>query len=241
MWANLRRALSAGVDLFLPPACLLCGQLLPPGFDPQEFCAECQASMPPLGRSHCSCCSQPFPASSSQHLCATCLQRPPAFSIVHAACSYQERVKDAIHQLKYRNQVNLAEPLGKLLGKSLEVAEVSFKPDCIIPVPLHPGRLKKRGYNQALEISRPLARKMQVPIDTTLLQRTLKTPPQQGLTAAERRSNLRNAFIVTTTTSARKILLVDDVMTTGETVRECSRVLMKNNIAEVQVAVIGRA
>ncbi|MDG5469702.1 ComF family protein [Deltaproteobacteria bacterium IMCC39524] len=241
MWVNLRRALSAGIDLFLPPACLLCGQLLPPGFDPQEFCAECQASMPPLGRSHCSCCSQPFPASSSQHLCATCLQRPAAFSTVHAACSYQERVKDAIHQLKYRNQVNLAEPLGKLLGKSLEVAEVGFKPECIIPVPLHPGRLKKRGYNQALEISRPLARKMQVPIDTTLLQRTLKTPPQQGLTAAERRSNLRNAFIVTTTPSARNILLVDDVMTTGETVRECSRVLMKNNIAEVQVAVIGRA
>jgi ComF family protein len=241
MWTNLRRALSAGVDLFLPPACLLCGQLLPPGFDPREFCAGCQATMPPLGRSHCSCCSQPFPASSSQHLCAICLQRPPAFSIVHAAFSYEERVKDAIHQLKYRNQVNLAQPLGKLLGKTLEVAEVSFKPDCIIPVPLHPGRLKKRGYNQALEISRPLARKMQVPIDTTLLQRTLKTPPQQGLTAAERRSNLRNAFIVTTTTSARNILLVDDVMTTGETVRECSRVLMKNNIAEVQVAVIGRA
>lgn len=181
------------------------------------------------------------PASSSQHLCATCLQRPPAFSIVHAACSYQERIKDAIHQLKYRNQVNLAEPLGKPLGKSLEVAEVGFKPDCIIPVPLHPGRLKKRGYNQALEISRPLARKMQVPIDTTLLQRTLTTPPQQGLTAAERRSNLRNAFIVTTTPSARNILLVDDVMTTGETVRECCRVLMKSNIAEVRVAVIGRA
>ena len=167
------------------------------------------------------------PASSSQHLCETCLQRPPAFSIVHAACSYQERIKDAIHQLKYRNQVNLAEPLGKPLGKSLEVAEVGFKPDCIIPVPLHPGRLKKRGYNQALEISRPLARKMRVPIDTTLLQRTLTTLPQQGLTAAERRSNLRNAFIVTTTPSARNILLVDDVMTTGETVRECCRVLMK--------------
>ena len=145
------------------------------------------------------------------------------------------RVKDAIHQLKYRNQVNLAEPLGKPLGKSLEVAEVGFKPDCIIPVPLHPGRLKKRGYNQALEISRPLARKMQVPIDTTLLQRTLTTPPQQGLTAAERRSNLRNAFIVTTTTSARNILLVDDVMTTGETVRECCRVLMKTRLLKFRL------
>jgi ComF family protein len=241
MWTNLRRALSAGLDLFLPPACLLCGQLLPPGFDPQDFCLECQTSMPPLARSHCSCCRQPFPASSSQHLCADCLQRRPAFSIVHAACSYQESVKDAIHQLKYRNQVNLAPPLGKLLARSLNFAEVSFKPDCIIPVPLHPGRLKKRGFNQALEISRPLARKMQVPIDTTLLQRTLKTAPQQGLTAAARRKNLRNAFVVSTTTSARKILLVDDVMTTGETVRECSRILLQGNVEEVQVAVIGRA
>ena len=241
MWTNLRRALSTAVDLFLPPACLLCGQLLPPLFDPQGFCPECLATMPPLGSSHCSCCRQPFPASSSQHLCATCLQRPPAFSTVHAACSYQERVKDAIHQLKYRNQVNLAQPLGKLLNKALKVAEVGFRPDCIIPVPLHPDRLKQRGYNQALEISRPLARKMQVPIDTTLLQRALKPPPQHGLTAAQRRRNLRNAFIVTTTTSARNILLVDDVMTTGETVRECCRVLTKNNNTEVQVAVIGRA
>lgn len=241
MWTNLHRALSAGVDLFLPAACLLCGEFLPAGFDPREFCAECQANMPPLGRSHCSCCSQPFPASSSQHLCAICLQRPPAFSIVHAACSYQELVKDAIHQLKYRNQVNLAQPLGKLLGKALEATEDGFRPDCIIPVPLHPGRLKKRGYNQALEISRPLAKKLQVPIDTTLLQRTLETQPQQGLTAVERKNNLHNAFIVTTTTSARNILLVDDVMTTGETVRECCRVLMKNKITEVQIAVIGRA
>ena len=167
IWTNLRRALSTGVDLFLPPACLLCGQRLPPGFDPQEFCPEYQATMPPLGRSHCRCCNHPFPASSLQHLCANCLQRRPAFSIVHATCSYQERVKDAIHQLKYRNQVNLAEPLGKILGKSLEVAEVDFTPECIIPSPLHPGRLKKRGYNQLLEISQPLARKRQVPINNS--------------------------------------------------------------------------
>ena len=241
MWTNLRRALSTGVDLFLPPACLLCGQLLPPGCDPQAFCGECQATMPPLGSSHCSCCSQPFPGTSSQHLCATCLQRPPVFSIVHAACSYQERVKDAIHQLKYHNQVNLAQPLGKLLGKALESAEVSFNPDCIIPVPLHPSRLRERGYNQALEISRPLSRTLRVPIDSKFLQRILKTPPQQGLTAAERKKNLRNAFMLTQKISARKVLLVDDVMTTGETVRECCRTLLQGNVEEVQVAVIGRA
>jgi predicted amidophosphoribosyltransferase len=92
---------------------------------------------------------------------------PTAFSIVHSACSYQERVKDAIHQLKHRNQVNFAEPLGKLLGKSLEVAEVDFAPECIIPIPLRHGRLKKRGDHQTLEIPGPLARKSQVPSDNT--------------------------------------------------------------------------
>jgi ComF family protein len=241
MWTDFRRALSRGVELLLPPACLLCGQLLPPGFDPQEFCASCQVDMPPMGRSHCSCCSQPFPASSSQHLCKTCLQRPAAFSSVHAACSYKERIKDAIHQLKYRNQVNLAQPLGKVLVKSLESARTSFSPDCIIPVPLHPSRLRERGYNQALEISRPLSRTLRIPIDSKLLQRALKTTPQQGLTAAERKSNLRNAFTLTKPTSARKVLLVDDVMTTGETVRECCRILLQGDVKEIQVAVIGRA
>jgi ComF family protein len=241
MWTDFRRALSTGVDLLLPPACLLCGQLLPSGSDPQEFCTDCMTEIPPLGRSHCSRCSQPFPASSSQHLCTTCLQRPASFSIVHAACSYQKRIKDAIHQLKYRNQVNLAQPLGKLLGKSLESAETTFNPDCIIPVPLHSSRLRERGYNQALEISRPLSRALRIPIDSQFLQRTLKTTPQQGSSATERKSNLRNAFTLTKSTSARKVLLVDDVMTTGETVRECCRILRQGDIKEIQVAVIGRA
>jgi ComF family protein len=241
MWTSFRRALSASIDLFLPPACLLCGQLLPPGSDPQSFCSSCQTAMPPLVNSHCSRCAQPFPASPSKHLCEACLKRPPAFSMVHAACTYQDRVKNAIHHLKYRNQVNLAQPLGQLLSKTVSAAENGFIPDCIIPVPLHPSRLRERGYNQALEISRPLAHTMQIPIDSRLLQRIRKTPQQQGLSAAERRKNLHNAFALTATPAASKILLVDDVMTTGETVRECCRVLLHGHIAEVQVAVIGRA
>jgi len=241
MWASFRRTLSASIDLFLPPACLLCGQLLLSGSDPQSFCSSCQEAMDPLGKSHCNCCAQAFPSSPSQHLCGLCLKRPPAFSRVHAACNYQGRVKDAIHQLKYRNQVNLARHLGQLLCQPLDAAGNIFVADCIIPVPLHPSRLRERGYNQALEIARPLARKLRIPIDTKSLQRTRKTPQQQGLTAAERRSNLRNAFSLTATPPARNILLVDDVMTTGETVRECCRILLQGQVAEVQVAVLGRA
>ncbi len=241
MWTIFCRALSAGVDLFLPPVCLLCGQLLPAAANPQSFCTACRLAMPPLGKSNCGRCAQPFPASSSQHLCTTCLKRPTTFSNVYAACPYQGRVKEAIQQLKYRNQVNLAEPLGQILSESIATAEVGFEPDCIVPVPLHPTRLRQRGYNQALEISRPLARDLRVPIITGFLKRTLKTPPQQGLTAVERKNNLRNAFTLNKTISADKILLVDDVMTTGETVRECCRVLLQGNVKEVRVAVVGRA
>jgi ComF family protein len=240
MWTSLRRALAASINLLLPPACLLCGQSLPTDHSKQSFCRDCLTSITTLSPAHCLCCAQPFPDSTSIHLCGNCLKRPPAFSIVHAAGLYQGCIKDAVHRLKYRNQVTLARPLGQLLGKIVEAAG-DFVPDCIVPVPLHPDRLRQRGYNQALEVARPIAQQLNVPINTGLLQRIRKTPPQQGLTAIERKNNLRNAFNLTTTPSAQRILLVDDVMTTGETVRECCRTLLVGGVREVQVAVVGRA
>jgi ComF family protein len=231
----------ASIDLLLPPACLLCGQSLPIAHIKQSFCRDCLTSMPPLSPAHCLCCAQPFPNSTSIHLCGNCLKRPPSFSTVHAAGLYQGGIKDAVQRLKYRNQVTLARPLGQLLSKVIGAAGSDFVPDSIVPVPLHPNRLRQRGYNQALEVARPIAQQLNVSIDTGLLQRIRKTPPQQGLSAIERRSNLRNAFDLTTTPSVRRILLVDDVMTTGETVRECCRTLRAGGVREVQVAVVGRA
>ncbi len=241
MWTSFRRTLAASIDLLLPPVCLLCGQSLPADHNAQAFCQDCLASISPLGLAHCSRCAQPFPNATSDHLCGTCLKRPPAFSIVHAVGIYQGSIKDAVHRLKYRNQLTLAKPLGQLLGKVIEAAGGNFIPDCIVPVPLHPDRLRQRGYNQAFEVARPIAQQLGVPVNTTLLQRIRKTPPQQGLSAIERRSNLRNAFELSMTLAAQRVLLVDDVMTTGETVRECCRTILAGNIREVQVAVVGRA
>ena len=241
MWTRLRQELAACVNLFLPPACLLCRQLLTTDLDAQSICRDCLADMPPLSSAHCSCCAQPFPSAASNHLCGVCLKRPPSFSIVHAAGLYQGNIKDAVHQLKYRNQITLAEPLGQILGKVIAASRSGFAADCIVPVPLHPHRLRKRGYNQALELARPISRELSIPLDTTLLQRNRKTLQQQGLSATERRSNLRNAFTLAAKTPAIKVLLVDDVMTTGETVRECCRVLIAGGVKEVQVAIIGRA
>lgn len=241
MWARFRQDLAACIDLLLPPACILCGQLLPTGRNAQSFCQDCLANMPALGAARCTCCAQPFPNASSNHLCGTCLKRPPAFAMVHAAGLYQNSIKDAVQRLKYRNQLTLAKPLGNLLGKTVKAAASNFAPDCIIPVPLHPDRLRQRGYNQALEVARPIALLMDAPLNLSLLQRRRKTHQQQGLTAAERRRNLQNAFILASAAPPLKVLLIDDVMTTGETVRECSRTLLAGGITEVQVAVVGRA
>jgi ComF family protein len=197
--------------------------------------------MLPLSPAHCKRCAQPFPNAASNHLCEACLKRPPRFSKVHAASLYQGSTRDAIQRLKYRDQITLAQPLGRHLGHLIVTAKNGFSPDRIVPVPLHPARLRTRGFNQALEVARPIAQQLAVPLDTTLLERIRKTPQQQGLSATERRSNLRNAFALTARAEKLRILLIDDVMTTGETVRECSRTLLAGNVEEVQVAVVGRA
>ena len=241
MWSRFRQQLASCVDLLLPPACLLCRKLLTTDLDAQSLCRDCLAEMPPLSAAHCSCCAQPFPSTTANHLCSACLKRPPSFSIVHAAGLYQGNIKDAVQQLKYRNQLTLAEPLGRRLGKIVAAAGTGFAPDCIVPVPLHPHRLRQRGYNQALELARPISRELNVPLETTLLQRSRKTLQQQGLSATERKRNLRNAFSLSSKPPELKILLIDDVMTTGETVRECCRVLVAGGVKEVQVAIIGRA
>lgn len=241
MWPRFLQALAACTDILLPSACLLCGHLLPTGQDARSFCRDCSSAISSLSPAHCLLCAQPFMSSGANHLCGTCLKRPPSFSAVHSAGIYQGLLKEAVHKLKYRNQLTLARPLGQLLGKAIAAAGSDFVPDRILPVPLHPRRLKQRGYNQALELARPLVRQLGCPLDTTLLQRTRNTPRQQGLSATERRSNLRGAFALSSTAPALRILLVDDVMTTGETVRECCRTLLTGGAEEVQVAVVGRA
>jgi ComF family protein len=241
VWTRVFRALAAGIDLLLPPACLLCGQQLPPMTNPLFLCRDCLACMPPLGPAHCPCCARPYPSSSANHLCGVCLRQSQFFTTVHAAGLYLGTAREAVHRLKFRDQLALASPLGQLLGQAVTRNGSGFRPHRIVPVPLHPRRLRQRGFNQALEIARPLSRRMGVSLDTRLLIRTRPTPPQQELPATARRSNLRNAFDLTAKPAKLRILLVDDVMTTGETVRECSRVLLAGGASEVQVAVFARA
>ena len=241
MWQKFCKSLKASVDLFLPPACLLCGQRLDDSAKGPDFCETCMAGVTPLGPAHCCLCAQPFANATSSHLCGSCLKRPPGFTMVHAAGRYHGSIKDAVHRLKHCNQLVLAKPLGLILGEVIADAAHACRFDTIVPVPLHRQRLRARGYNQAVEIARPLSRQLGLPIEAGLLQRSRRTPPQQGLAADQRRRNLRHAFALAGQVTGARVLLVDDIMTTGETVRECCRVLAQGGTEDIQVAVVGRA
>jgi ComF family protein len=232
------------VDLFnllLPPACPLCRTELtqPTG---TGLCRSCLEQLPALPWPRCSRCAIPFATESgSDHLCESCLRQPPFFSQVETVGSYEGLLREAVHRFKYHGSVQLDRPLGTLLAQRMEQSESPICPDLIIPVPLHLNRLRQRGYNQSLLLARQLGRRWQVPVAGRLLVRTRATPPQQGLTATIRRQNLSGAFSLQKPLQGESILLVDDVMTTGATARECARILQSGGAAEIAVAIIGRA
>ena len=237
-WHRIRHELRACCDLLLPPACLLCDARLPVGHPAAEFCPTCAAGIPARPTACCRVCAEPLSAPGPD-LCAACRQQPPPFARVHTVAPYAGTLQDAVQRFKYRSQLVLERPLGTLLATA--VAHGGARPDLIVPVPLHRDRLRERSYNQALQLARQVGRRLAVPVAPAVLCRTRATTPQQGLDAVARRGNLRGAFAVTGAVSSRRILLIDDVMTTGTTVRECAEVLRRAGAASVEVAVLGRA
>ncbi len=235
---KLRRSLFWLLTQLLPPACPLCRQTFPPYWQ-DPFCENCLAGFPPLPPAHCPCCALPFiAASNSAHLCGRCVDRPPPFTKVHTVGCFDSLLRDAIHQFKFNQQIGLDRPLGTMLNSSLPV-DSEF--DLIVPVPLHTRRLRQRSYNQSLLLARELTRLRGFPSVADLLIKTEETVSQQDLSARDRERNLSKVFQVLRPLQGERILLVDDVMTTGSTVRACSQVLLAAGGKEVEVAVVGRA
>ena len=150
-------------------------------------------------------------------------------------------LREAIQRFKYEEAFYLHQPLGRLLAETV-AKKLSLEPaDLIVPVPLHLSKLRERTYNQSLLLARTLVKTLQLPIEAQGLERTRPTLSQQGLKAEERKRNLKGAFSLNTKVKDCRILLVDDVLTTGTTARECSRILRKGGARDVQVAVLARA
>ena len=243
MACEIKNTLTGLTDIIFPPRCSICGALMREN-KKFSFCPECLSLIYFIQSPHCTCCGLPFPDMEGEdHLCEECIVSKQSFSVARALGKYDKTLLEAIHLLKYRGKIAMGEVMGRLMAereyKSLAIGNYSL----IIPVPLHPKRLKERGFNQSLVLAREIARKFSISLDFSILKRNVHTKPQTMLKKKDRMLNVKGAFEVKNAEKIKgeKILLIDDVYTTGSTVRECSRVLIRHKAAEVAVLTLARA
>lgn len=225
-----RKILARVTSAVFPEACVLCGA----AGAPCGFCASCDRDLPRLD-SACARCAVPL---ASGRACPDCARRPPPFLAVRAALAYTFPVDAALKALKFRRQLHYVPAFAGLLAPLL--IESFPAADALVPVPLHRWRHATRGFNQARELCRPLARRSGLPI-LDAARRTRRTRPQAGLDAAARRRNLKNAFAISGNLRCRHPLIVDDVMTTGETCRHLAHALLEAGAETVSVLTVARA
>ena len=234
----MRAVAKAALDLLYPPLCMSCrAQVAEPG-----LCATCWSAVTFLDGPGCACCGLPFAvALEGDNLCAACLAKPPAFDRARAILAYDEASRGAILALKHADRLDLVPGFARWLGRTgrplLEAAEM------IVPVPLHRMRLWQRRYNQAAELARALGRAWNRPVATGGLERSRATPSQGAMASAKaRRRNVQRAFRVpdAQAVAGRRVLLIDDVVTTGATVDACARALKRAGAASVDVLALAR-
>lgn len=233
--------LRALVSLFYPPLCVVCSA----GVDAEKYlCLECEEKAQRIRAPFCEKCSEQFDGSiSSNFTCANCAHRRLYFDA--AVSRYRSRgiVRTLVHQFKYGRQFHLRHPLADWLGETLldpRLRDRRF--DILIPVPLHPTRERERGFNQAQLLAELLSARISVPVRPAL-ERIRYTTTQTAFDRAERMENLRDAFRLRKKAHVRdlRVLLIDDILTTGSTLSECARVLKKAGAISVHAATAARA
>jgi ComF family protein len=228
-------------DLILPADCDACERPLVAGHT-SALCAECRAGIVPPAPPLCDRCGVPIAAGVG---CGDCRRRPPTFTTARAlglylpGHSHSGALARAVHALKYRRRRRVAVALGHLLAEAYPFHEGAI----LVPVPLHPARLRERGFNQALLLARALGRARSLPVAPRALARTRATAPQPGLGFAGRQENLADAFVVRLPADidGRRVVLIDDVLTTGATANACAAMLLGAGATRVDVYTVGRA
>jgi ComF family protein len=239
----LKEILTGIADLIFPPRCITCGELLEQ-HGPLPFCPPCMAGIHFIGSPLCPRCGTPFPAAEGEdHLCGECLITERPYAVARSVGRYEETLLTAIHRFKYRGKTGIGDLLSRIMADFADNIWDMKAFERILPVPLHRRRLRERGFNQAVILARGLSKRFNIPLDFTSLRRDLFTPPQVGLDRKQRSANVQGAFTVTHPERivGRRLLLVDDVYTTGSTLTECARVLIRAKAEAVAVLTMARA
>jgi ComF family protein len=201
----------------------------------RAICAGCVRALPWLPADRCPVCAVP---SEGSRVCGRCLAEPPAYERTEAALAYRFLVDALVQGFKYGGNLPLGEALAELL---IPVVAATERPDAIVPMPLHPTRLRDRGFNQALELARRLSKATGAPVIGNACARVRDTPPQASLPWNDREKNIRGAFTCQANLEDRHVAIVDDVMTTGHTLNEVAKALKRKGVERVSCWVVARA
>jgi ComF family protein len=239
--AVLRRALDAAIGIVYPPACIACGTATG---EAHGLCAGCWAGLPFIERPYCERLGTPFVADlgTGPLLSPAAIADPPVFARARAVARYDGAARDLVHRLKYNDRLELAGPMGRLMARA--GAELLAEADLLVPVPLHRGRLWRRRFNQAMALASVVSAESGVPCAPLVLHRVRRTLPQVGLTRAQRQENLQGALRVPDAgrpaLQGRRVVLVDDVLTTGSTANAAARALLRGGARSVDVLAFAR-
>ena len=223
------------IKALYPPSCLLCGESGARGLD---LCAACFAELP-WNRRPCPRCAAPLPPDAEEKLCGNCLKALPVWDEAKSPLTYAYPLDRLIQRFKFDGEL----PTGRLLAELLAdyLAAGGERPDCIIPVPLHPSRLKERGFNQAVELARPVGKCLKIPVRLDICERVRATAVQSKLDAVERKKNLRDAFAVKRSVDGLHVALLDDVVTTGVTAEVLATALKDAGARRITLWSVARA
>jgi len=215
----------------LPRTCILCKHASDRA---QDLCSQCLTSLPILAPG-CVYCATPL-SVEGEAICGTCLQQPPPYERLFALFAYQAPITQWIMELKFHERLIHAQILGELMATALQTWYLDKPlPECIIPIPLHNKRLHERGFNQALELARPIAKTLGLALNFTSCQRVKSTQAQARLIRKQRTQNMKNAFKIQGLEKIRSVAVVDDVTTTGQTLQAFCQALKQAGVAQIDV------
>ena len=223
-------------NLLFPGFCLVCGSKAAGG---RDLCPRCAAGLA-YNHNPCGCCALPLPETSQPgSRCGECQTHQRPYDKVTAPCLYEGEIQRLHQAFKFHRKLSAGRLLSELLCDAVEASNQAAV-QLLIPVPLHPSRLRQRGFNQAMEIARIASGRLGIPVDQFCIRRTVATAPQSGLTKKERIANIRGAFVMKRRVAAQHVAIIDDVMTTGMTIEQVARVLRRHGVKRIDAWVVAR-